>query len=144
MYERIVFSGELGDADDGGGLREGKFADILAEIGVRGRLNTIRAVGVINGIQVSLQNLLFGITFFKVEGAEDFLHLSFNTHGIVAGHVLDELLGDGGTALLGIVNGTNRLMKAPNVRFQSTPWCSMKRLSSIAISASTICLGIWS
>lgn len=101
MGQRVIGAGRVGDADDRRGLGDRQLADVLAEIGVRGGLHAVGAVVEVDGVQIGLQDLILGVAFFQVEGAEDFLHLAFDTHLVVAGDVFDKLLVDGRAAGLG-------------------------------------------
>ena len=69
----------------------------------------IPLIGEEGDVQVGFHNLLFTEVFLQLEGGEDFLHLSLRGDLVIAGQVLDDLLGDGGAALY--TGGTSKVSK---------------------------------
>ena len=94
-----VDGGVVGDGDDAGALGQGQLRQILAEVVLRSRGHAAAGVAQIDVIEVPLQDLLLGVVLLKIQGGEDLLDLPLHRHVVVAGEVLDELLGDGGAAL---------------------------------------------
>ena len=110
----VVVGGVLGDGRDGGALPEGELAHVLVEILVGRCLNALNGAGKADGVQVSLQNGLLGVSAAQAEGAVDLAYLAQCTIDaagtVVIGQVLDELLLQRGCALLGAVNGQQILV----------------------------------
>ena len=110
----VVVGGVLGDGRDGSALPEGELAHVLVEILVGRCLNALNGAGEADGVQVGLQNGLLGVGAAQAEGAVDLAQLAQRTlhaaGALVAGQVLDELLLQRGSALLGAVNGQQILV----------------------------------
>ena len=91
---RIIFIGELRDADDGRRLRDAQLTNGLAEVALRRGLNTAAAVAEVDEVQVRLENFVFRVVLLEAQRTEDLCHLALDSHLVVAGHVLHDLLGD--------------------------------------------------
>ena len=97
----IVAGGVLGDRGQRGTFRQRQLAHILAEILLRARLHAADGARQRDGVEVTLQNGLLTVFVADADGAEDLTDLPHGVLLIVLGEVLDELLFDGGRALLG-------------------------------------------
>ena len=110
----VVVGGVLGDGSDGGTLPQGQLADVLVEVLVGRRLNALDGAGEADGIQVRLQDGLLGVTAAQAERTVDLTQLTqsaLNAAGaVVIGQVLDELLLQRGSTLLGAVDGQQILI----------------------------------
>ena len=95
----IILRGVVGNPDQAGTFRQGKLRNVLAKIGVRGGIHPVASLPQINVIEVRLQNIFLAVLFLKLQGAEYLHDLSLDGHLIVAGHVFNQLLGEGGPAL---------------------------------------------
>ena len=91
---RIIFIGELRDADDGRRLRDAQLTNGLAEVALRRGLNTAAAVAEVDEVQVRLENFVFRVVLLEAQRTEDLCHLALYSHLVVAGHVLHDLLGN--------------------------------------------------
>ena len=56
---RVIFIGELRDADDGRGLGDRQLTDGLAEVALRRSLDAVAAVAEINLVKICLENFIF-------------------------------------------------------------------------------------
>ena len=63
------------------------------------RLHTVALVAQIDGVQVHLQDLVLAVVLLQGQGPVHLGHLALDGVLVIAGDVLDELLGDGGAAL---------------------------------------------
>ena len=102
IIEGIIERGLVGDAYDAGGLGQRKLRHVLAKIGFRRGLNAPAALAEVDRVEIPLDDLLFVVLLFQLQRAEDFRQLSLDGHVVLAGQVLDELLGDGGAAVAGL------------------------------------------
>ena len=91
---RVIFIGELRDADDGRSLGNAQFADGLAEVALRRGLDAVAAVAEVDKVQVGLEDLVLRIILLEAQRTEDLPHLALDGHLVVAGRVFDDLLGD--------------------------------------------------
>ena len=98
-FKGAVLAGVVGDADQTGALGQRQLADALAEIGAGRSLHAVAGLAQTDAVQVRLQDLILVIALFQLQCAVYLHHLTLDGALVVAGHVLDELLGDGGTAL---------------------------------------------
>ena len=94
----IVAGGVVGDADDTGAFLHGQLVQLLAEVDVGRALDAVGALSQIDGIQIPLQDFFLGVVLFKVQGPEDFGDFPADSDVLVLAQVLDQLLGQGGTA----------------------------------------------
>ena len=110
----VIVGGVFGNRGNGGALPQAQLADVLVEVLVGRRLYTLNGAGKADGVQVSLQNGLLGVTAAQAEGAVDLAYLAqctIDTAGtVVIGQILDELLLQRGCALLGAVDGQQILV----------------------------------
>lgn len=118
-------------------LRHRQFRDILAEVVVGSRLNAVAGLAQINGVEIELQNLLFRVILLKFQGPEDLADLTVDGAAVVSGHVLEQLLGDGGAAE-GVLHADEHIHRGADGTLQSTPLCSKNRSSSMATAAATV------
>ena len=95
----VVLGGVVGDADEAGTFGQRKLRNVLAEVGIGGGVDAVASLAQVNIVEVGLQDVFLGIVLLKLQGAENLHDLSLDGDLIVVGHVLDQLLGQGGTAL---------------------------------------------
>ena len=96
----VIHGGVIGDADEAGALSQRQFGSVLTKVFVGRRLHTVALVAQIDGVEIDGQDLVLGVAFLlQRQRTVDLRHLTLDTVLTVAGDVLDELLGDGGTAL---------------------------------------------
>ena len=98
----VKHGGVVGDTDKAGAFRHGQVLQLLAEVGRRRALDAEAALAQIDLVQVPLHDQVLIILPFKHLGAEDLHDLSLNGYALFFGHVLDQLLGNGGAAELGV------------------------------------------
>ena len=96
--EGVIVGREVGDADDGSSLRDGKILGILAEIGLCGGLNAVAALTEVHGVEVPLKDLLLVVAFLEVQRLENLQQLALHGDIILLGQVFYELLRDGRAA----------------------------------------------
>ena len=110
----VVVGGVLGDGSDGGTLPQGQLADVLVEVLVGRRLNALDGAGEADGVQVRLQDGLLGVAAAQAERTVDLAQLTQSAldaaGAVVIGQVLDELLLQRGSTLLGAVDGQQILI----------------------------------
>ena len=102
---RIVTEGVIGNGDQAGILRHSQILQFLAEIGGSGTFHAVATTAKIDDIQIILQNDILIIALFKFQRAENFQQLTLNGNIVRLlifrqEQVLDQLLGNGGTAEL--------------------------------------------
>ena len=97
----VVAGGVLGDGGQRGTFRQRQLAHILAEILLRARLHAADGARQRDGVEITLQNGLLAVFVADADGTEDLADLAHGVLLIVLGEVLDELLFNGGRALLG-------------------------------------------
>ena len=99
----IVAGGVSGDARQGGALPQGQLVQVLVKVVLGRGLDAIVGLAQRNGVQIPLQNLLLGGGLFQLDGHVGLLDLALV--GLLGGEQagLDQLLGDGGAALHGLV-----------------------------------------
>ena len=61
-------------------------------------LDAVFAVAKIDQVQIPFHNGILAVTLFKILRLEDLHDLTADRYGIVAGHILDQLLGNGRAA----------------------------------------------
>ena len=98
----VVHGGVVGDADQTGALGQAQIRHVLAEIGPGGAAHPGAVLPQIDGVEVPLHDLIFGVLLFKDQGPENLDELSPDDDLVVFGQILDELLGDGGGAVGGV------------------------------------------
>ena len=81
-----------------------QLAGALAEIFLGGVLNAVGASAESDVVQIGFQNLVLGVGSLQLHGTEDLTNLTGGGLFAVAGDVFDELLGDGRTALIGVID----------------------------------------
>ena len=108
----IVKGRVVGDGDDTGTLRRRQVLGGLTKIVFRCRFHAAAAAAQIDHIQVQLQNLAFRVVLFKFQRPEDLLDLAVDGILILAGHVFQHLLGDGGAAIAIVAAGEGQQRSA--------------------------------
>ncbi len=98
--ERVEFSGILRNGGNTRAFGNGQLADILAEVQVCRGLYAVSIVCKTDGVQVRLQNIIFGVHLLHINGAKNLLNLSGDGHIVLAGDVLYQLLRNCRAALL--------------------------------------------
>ena len=98
----VKHGGVVGDADKAGTFRHGQVLQFLAEVGRRRALDTEAALAQIDLVQIPLHDQVLIIFPLKHLGTENLHDLSLNGNALFLGHVLDQLLGNGGAAELGV------------------------------------------
>ena len=97
-----VQGGVVGDGDEAGALRHVQLGDVLAEVELRRGLDAVAALAQVDGVEIVLQDLLLGVVLLELQCPEDLPHLAVDGVAVVAGHVLEHLLGQGGAAVCGL------------------------------------------
>ena len=98
VNQGVIPGGVLGNAGNGGTFGNIALADVLAEIELGCCLHAVAAAAKADDIQIRLQDLILGVFILQLQGHKDFPHLAQQAHLVFAGDVLDQLLGDSGTA----------------------------------------------
>ena len=102
VVEGVIVGGLVGDAHDGGALRQAQLRHVLAEVGVGGGLHAVAALSEVDGVEIPFHDLFLVVLLLQLQGAEDLRQFSLDGDLVVAGQVLDELLGNGGAAVAGL------------------------------------------
>ena len=99
---RVVFGGVSRDGGQRCAFAQRQLTQAFAEVTRRG-LDAVVALAQRDGVEIPFQNLILGVFLFQLDGK--ICLLNFALVALLGGEqlVLDELLGDGGTALRGIV-----------------------------------------
>ena len=92
-------TGIVGNADQTGTLGQRQLAGALAEVGTGRCLYAVARLSQADAVQIGFQDLILAVALFQLQRTVDLRHLTLDGTLVVAGHVLDELLGDGGAAL---------------------------------------------
>ena len=82
------------------GIREVEFFGLLAEVEIRRRAQSEATVTEIDGVEIFFEYLVLGISLFQRSGEFKFFQLAFDGLFLRKMGVFDELLGNGGGALL--------------------------------------------
>ena len=95
----IVVIGAVAGAGQHGALPQCQLRQGLAEVALRRRLHAVVVFAQPDGVQVTLQDLILGVTGLQLHGQIGLLNLALVA--LLGGQegVLDQLLGDGGAAL---------------------------------------------
>ena len=105
MVIRVIDRRIVGQARQRSALRQAQLGYILAEIGGRGGFYAIAVVAKVNRIEIHLQNtILVPDLILQRERAENLVDLTLDRIIVLIGDVLNELLGDGRTAVLVIAH----------------------------------------
>ena len=96
--EGAVIGGQVDDADDGGALRQGQLAGFLAEVRLGRGVDAVAALAEIDGVQVPGDDLVLVVLLLELQRLEYLDQLALDGDVVVAGEVLDELLGYRGAA----------------------------------------------
>ena len=102
--QRIPAGRVLGDAGDRRAFRQRTVLDALAEVELCRRLDSLAVIAEVDDVEICLQDLILGVFLLQLERLADLAQLTVDRHLVVVGDVLDELLGDGGTAV-GVLAG---------------------------------------
>ena len=97
-----------------GGLCHIQILCALSEVLLGGMFNAVGSTAETDVVHVGLQDLVLGISTFQFHRTENFPDLTGRGLLAVAGDVLDELLCNGRTALVGIVNMHEHIDKSGN------------------------------
>ena len=97
---RVVVVGIVGQPRQHGAFAQGQLAEFLAEITLRRHLHAVVVFAQVDGVKVVLQNLQLGVLGLQLHGQIGLLNLAFVAEFIAEHRIFDQLLGDGGTALL--------------------------------------------
>ena len=92
----------LRDGGEDGCLRGGQVPNVLTEIADGGHLDAVGGAAEADVVEVGLDDLGLGVVLLERHGAEDLAHLTRRRRVVIAGDVLDELLGDGRCTTLGV------------------------------------------
>ena len=87
----------VGNTDQTGTFCRSQTLQLLTEIMGRCTLNTVFTVTKVNQVQIPLHDDVFIIPPFKIDGFKDLHNLTAYRNTVVAGHIFDQLLGNGGT-----------------------------------------------
>ena len=98
LAEGIVEGGVVGDADDGGALRQIQLRYVLAEVALGGGLNAVVAASKEDPVEIHGDDILLAGGLLKLQSPEDLPELPLDGHLRVLGDVAQQLLGDGGAA----------------------------------------------
>ena len=128
---RVIPSRAAGNRGKACTLRQGQLAGMATKNFQRGSFDPGSIIGKANRIEVGSQNGLFIVFCIQLIGPVNLLHLTQITHNaarfVITGQVFDELLVNGGSALLYSArvptrHGVHCLIKIANsVRFKLTP-----------------------
>ena len=100
--------GIVGDGDERGALGQGQFIHRLAKVLLRRRGHAVAAMPQIDHVEIPLNGLVLGVGLVELQCLKNLQHLPPHGGLIVAGEILDELLGDG-TAALDLLTGEHIL-----------------------------------
>ena len=102
VQHRVVEAGAFKHADQRGGLEHIQFLGRLVEIGARRHFDAVSIEEEGHGVEIGLENLVFGIDRLDLEGGNRLLDLSLESGGaadLLRIEVARKLLGDGGASL---------------------------------------------
>ena len=91
VHRGVVGARSVGNAHQERGLRQGEVGAVLAEVGVRRRLDAVGAVSVVDGVEVHLEDVVLGEDLLHLDGDPGLADLAFD--GLV-----ELLLGEDGVA----------------------------------------------
>ncbi len=103
VAERVVEGGGVRQAHERGGLGEGQLVRVLIEVRDARGLDAVGRVAVVDGVHVHVENLVFGVHLFHLDGDVGLAHLALERHlELLVGEngVSHQLLGDRGAAAL--------------------------------------------
>ena len=95
----VIAGGVVGDGDKAGALGQCQILGVLAEIHPRGRLGAVARLAEIHRVEVASQDLVLVVALFQLQSPINLRDLALDGGLVVAGNILDQLLGDGGAAL---------------------------------------------
>ena len=104
IIEGIIVGGQIGDAGDGGTFGQTELRNILSEIRLGSRLHAIASLPEVGNVEIPLHDLFLVVTLFQLQCAEDLCELSLHRYFIMARHIFQHLLCDGGTSV-GLAHG---------------------------------------
>ena len=97
----IVIIGVVRQPGQHGAFAQRQLTQAFAEVTLRGYFHAVVVLAEVNGVQVAFQNLRLGIAAFQLHGQIGFLNFTLVALLTAQHCVFDQLLGDGGAALLG-------------------------------------------
>ena len=110
IVERVIVGRLVRDADYRRALGQRQIPHVLAEVFLRGRLHAVAALAEVDGVEIPSDYLLLIVILLKLQRAEYLRQLALHGDFVVAGEVLDKLLGYGGAAEV-ILHGGEHLDK---------------------------------
>ena len=96
--KRVVVRRRLGNAHEGGSLGQRQVGRVLREVALRGGLDAVRGIAVVDGVEVHAQYLVFRVHFLELDGKVHLAHLALDgylIHLVGEDGVAHELLRDG-------------------------------------------------
>ena len=103
VVDGVVVGRRLGNAHEGGRLDQREVARVLREVALRRSLDAVGARAVVDGVEVHLEDLVFGVELLHLQGEIDLAHLALDgdlVHLRGQDGLAHELLRDGGGAFL--------------------------------------------
>ena len=91
----------VGNADQTGTFRSCQILQLFTEVGGSSGLNAVTALAHIDGIEIPFHDHIFIVTALELLGPEDLQNLPLHSDTVFFRQILDQLLGNGGTAKLG-------------------------------------------
>ncbi len=91
----VVFIGVFSDARDGGAFHQRQLVQLFAKIDFGRRPHAVGALPQVDGVQVELQDIIFFVFLVQLQRPHDLRNLSLDGSLVVAGDILNQLLGDG-------------------------------------------------
>ncbi len=102
VEHRVVITGALEHADQGGAFQHVELVGRLVEIGARRHFNAVGVVQERHGVEVGLEDLVLGVDRLDLQRGDGLLDLARDrgrTADLLGVHVAGQLLRDGGAAL---------------------------------------------
>ena len=102
VQRRVVHGRRLGNARQKGSFGKREVGGRLREIAARGGFDAIGTITVVDGVQVHVQDFVFGVHLLELGGDVNLAHLALHrdvVHLVGKDGVAHELLGDRGRAL---------------------------------------------
>ena len=107
----VVFVRAFWNGSQAGSFRDIQFRDIFPKIFLGSKLNAVGSTAESDIIEVSFQNFILGIGTLQFHCTENLSNFTGRRLFIITGQVFDELLGNGGTTLVSIVNMNEHIGK---------------------------------
>jgi len=96
--KRVVICRQVGDAGNGGALRQVQILHVFAEVGLGRRLHSIAALAEIHHVEIPFYDLFLGVFFLQLQSLEYLQQLALHGNIVLLCKVFDKLLGYGGAA----------------------------------------------